>query len=121
MSKGKTMATACSELIIHPGAVGAARAAMPGPDELLAMGDYLKALGDQTRLKILSALERAELCVCDISAVLGLSVSAVSHQLALLRRRRLVRSRREGKVVFYSLSDRHVSDLIRSVREHLGE
>lgn len=115
------MTTTCADSTIHPDAVQAARAAAPGPDELLAMGDYLKALGDPTRLRILSALARAELCVCDVGAVLGMSVSAVSHQLAVLKRQRLVRFRREGKVVYYSLADAHVADLIRSVREHLGE
>ncbi len=115
------MAAACSELVIHPGAVRAARAAVPDPAELLAMGGYLKAIGDPTRLKILSALARAELCVCDLGAVLGMSVSAVSHQLAQLRGQKLVRSRREGKAVYYSLADHHVSGLLRSVREHLGE
>lgn len=115
------MAAVCSETVFHPRAVTAARAAVPGPGELQAMGEYLKALGDPTRLAILAALARSELCVCDVSAVLGLSVSAVSHQLALLRAQRLVSFRREGKVVYYSLADDHVHDVLRSIREHLAE
>lgn len=76
---------------------------------------------DPARLAILAALARSELCVCDISAVLGLSVSAASHRLALLRAQRLVSFRREGKVVYYSLADDHVHDVLRFIREHLAE
>jgi ArsR family transcriptional regulator, lead/cadmium/zinc/bismuth-responsive transcriptional repressor len=121
MFKGEGMAEACSELIIHPKAVNAARADVPDPGELDSVGEYLKALADPTRLKILYALTRGELCVCDLSAVLGMTVSAVSHQLALLKHQRFVSFRREGKVVYYSLADDHVHLILRSIREHLGE
>jgi ArsR family transcriptional regulator, lead/cadmium/zinc/bismuth-responsive transcriptional repressor len=116
-----TTNASCAERIIHPGAVRAAARGLPGPEELESMSLHLKALGDPTRLKILSALSAAELCVCDLGEALGMTVSAVSHQLAVLRERRLVRSRRDGKVVYYSLMDGHVRDILGTVRSHLGE
>ena len=82
---------------------------------------FFKVLGDGTRLRILHALLAGELCVCDLSETLAMSVSAVSHQLAVLRTARLVKHRRDGKVVYYSLSDAHVSTVLDSVRTHVGE
>jgi DNA-binding transcriptional ArsR family regulator len=115
------MTASCSERVIHPQAVEHARGGMPEPHELAEMGEFFKVLGDQTRLKILHALSREELCVCDLSVVLSMSVSAVSHQLAVLKQGRLVSHRRDGKVVYYSLSDDHVRDLLESMRVHLAE
>ena len=115
------MPAARMETVTDPKAVRAASASLPAFGELEAMGDYFKALGDMTRLKILCSLAPGELCVHDIVAVLGLSTSAVSHQLALLKRQRLVRSRREGKVVYYSLADDHVQSILRSIRDHTRE
>ncbi len=85
------------------------------------MEGFFKVLGDATRLRILHALLPGELCVCDLSETLGMSSSAVSHQLAVLKAASLVRHRREGKVVYYSLSDEHVHELFSSVRVHLAE
>ena len=79
------------------------------------------ALGDPTRVRILDALSHGELCVCDLAAVLSLSQSAVSHQLRLLRGLRLVRARREGRMIFYALDDLHVVDLLRQGLKHAGE
>jgi DNA-binding transcriptional ArsR family regulator len=115
------MTATCSDRIIHPKAVAKAKEVIPGSIELEQMGDFFKTLGDPTRLKILHALLDAELCVCDLSVVLGMSVSAVSHQLSVLKQARLVAHRREGKVVFYSLSDDHVKELLKSMRTHLAE
>ncbi len=115
------MKAACSERVIHPGAVKKAKAGIPGREELAGMGDFFKVLGDPTRLSILHALLKEELCVCDLSVALGMSVSAVSHQLSVLRQARLVTFRREGKVVFYSLSDAHVESVLESIRVHLEE
>ena len=106
---------------INPRAVSAARAALPDTVELTHMGDFFKVLGDPTRLRILHALAAGELCVCDLSDVLDMSISAVSHQLSVLRQARLVGYRRDGKVVFYFLVDRHVRDLLESMRVHLAE
>ena len=80
-----------------------------------------KALGDNTRLKILWALEKQEMCVCDLAAMLDVTESAVSHQLRLLRTLRLVTNRREGTILYYSLADKHVSQLIQVALEHVQE
>jgi ArsR family transcriptional regulator, lead/cadmium/zinc/bismuth-responsive transcriptional repressor len=104
-----------------PQAVRAAKRQVPGPGELDGMEGFFKILGDATRLRILHALLPGELCVHDISETLGTSLSAVSHQLATLKAARLVRHRRDGKVIYYSLSDAHVSGVLRSIRNHLSE
>ena len=80
-----------------------------------------KALGDSSRLKILWALEYQEMCVCDLAALLGITESAVSHQLRLLRTLRLVKNRREGTILYYRLADDHVSQLVRIALEHIQE
>ncbi len=115
------MVAGCSERILHPDAVRAGKAMLPRPEELRGMETFFKVLGDPTRLRILHALLAGELCVCDLGETLGMSVSAVSHQLAVLKSARLVSHRREGKVVFYSLSDDHVSSVLESMRTHLAE
>ncbi len=86
-----------------------------------ALADTFSALGDPTRVRILDALSHGELCVCDLAAVLSLSQSAVSHQLRLLRGLRLVRPRRDGRVVFYSLDDQHIMAIFRQTRQHVEE
>ncbi len=115
------MAQGCSANIIHPDAVIAGRGMLPRPDELEGMEAFFKVLGDATRLRILHALLVGELCVCDLSETLSMNVSAVSHQLSVLKSARLVRHRRDGKVVYYSLSDEHVTALLESMRTHLAE
>lgn len=85
------------------------------------LAEVFKVLGDPTRTKIVYALSREELCVCDLANILGLSVPAVSHHLRLLRNLRLVRHRKEGRLVFYSLDDRHITQLIGTALEHLRE
>jgi DNA-binding transcriptional ArsR family regulator len=121
MINGDVMTAVCSETIIHPEAVKAAQGNLPASEELREMGTYFKILGDPTRLKILYALYKGELCVCDLSVTLAMTVSAVSHQLAVLRQAHLVTYRREGKVVFYRLEDAHVKGVLRSLRVHLAE
>jgi len=121
MTKGKTRAAACSERVIHPEAVRAGRARLPGDGDLDAMESFFKVMGDATRLRILHALLAGELCVCDLAETLSMSVSAVSHQLAVLKAGRLVSHRREGKVIYYRLSDTHVSGVIESIRTHISE
>lgn len=85
------------------------------------LAEVFKVLGDPTRTKIVYALSQEELCVCDLANILGLSVPAVSHHLRLLRNLRLVRHRKEGRLVFYSLDDRHITQLIGTALEHLRE
>jgi ArsR family transcriptional regulator, lead/cadmium/zinc/bismuth-responsive transcriptional repressor len=113
--------TLCEVQCLHPEAVAKARAAIP---DLACVNDastLLKMIADPTRLRILSALTASELCVCDIAASVGLSESAASHQLRLLREHRLVSHHKEGRVVYYRLNDAHVTDLISSAVEHARE
>ena len=97
------------------------RAALVQPDAVQGVADTFNALGDPTRVRILDALSHGELCVCDLAAVLRLSQSAVSHQLRLLRGLRLVRPRREGRVVFYDLDDQHIISLFKQTLQHVEE
>ncbi len=91
-------------------------------DEVIQrLAELYKTMGDPTRLRIIHALGRQELCVCDLSAVVNASESAVSHQLRLLRSKKLVKFRREGKVVYYSLDDHHISILFQEGLEHVNE
>ena len=114
-------APVCAFLNAHPSAIAAVRAALPEDDTLLDVSELFKVLGDSTRCKILFVLLAAEMCVCDLSQLLGMSVSAVSHQLRILRQAQLVRYRREGKTVFYALSDEHVRTLLSQGMEHVQE
>lgn len=92
---------------------------MPSQQEMEAAAELFKVFGDPTRLKLLAALLGQEMCVCDLSDLLGISQSAVSHQLRLLRTSRLVKNRREGKSVFYSLDDDHVATILAQGMEHI--
>jgi DNA-binding transcriptional ArsR family regulator len=94
---------------------------LPPDDKIVDLAEFLQAFGDSSRIKILLALSKRELCNCDLSAITGLSVSAVSHQLRLLRDKKLVKYRRDGKKVFYSLDDEHVEAILRIAMEHIGE
>jgi DNA-binding transcriptional ArsR family regulator len=97
------------------------RAALVTPDAVRGLADTFNAMGDPTRVRILDALSHGELCVCDLAAVLSLSQSAVSHQLRLLRGMRLVRPRRDGRIVFYSLDDQHIISLFKQTLQHVEE
>ena len=97
------------------------RAALVAPEAVAGLADTFRALGDPTRVRILDALSHGELCVCDLAAVLRVSQSAVSHQLRLLRGMRLVRPRRDGRVVFYALDDKHIMALFRQALQHVEE
>jgi len=112
---------ACDVIQIDLTRVRRLRAALVPEDTVTALADIFSGLGDPTRVRILDALSHGELCVCDLAAVLSLSQSAVSHQLRLLRGLRLVRSRREGRMVFYALDDRHVVDLLGEGLKHVTE
>jgi ArsR family transcriptional regulator len=97
------------------------RAALVAAEAVQGLADTFSALGDPTRVRMLDALSHGELCVCDLAAVLGLSQSAVSHQLRLLRNIRLVRPRRDGRVVFYSLDDQHIMSIFKQTLQHVEE
>lgn len=111
----------CEESCVHPQAVAHARAALPDQTCVEQASTLLKLVADPTRLRILSALNTSELCVCDLAAVAGISESAVSHQLRLLRTGRVVTSRKEGRVVYYRLLDHHVTTLIENALAHARE
>ena len=97
------------------------RAGLVSPDAVQGLADTFSVLGDPTRVRILDVLSHGELCVCDLAAVLGLSQSAVSHQLRVLRGIRLVRPRREGRVVFYSLDDQHIISIFKQTLQPVEE
>jgi ArsR family transcriptional regulator, lead/cadmium/zinc/bismuth-responsive transcriptional repressor len=97
------------------------RAQLLPPDTVGALADIFKVLGDPTRVRILDVLSRGELCVCHLAQLLGLTESAVSHQLRLLRNTRVVRARREGRLIYYALDDKHVLTLFRQGLKHVEE
>jgi ArsR family transcriptional regulator len=97
------------------------RSELVAPDAVAGLADTFSALGDPTRVRILDVLSHGELCVCDLAAVLGLSQSAVSHQLRLLRGIRLVKPRRDGRIVFYSLDDQHIISIFKQTLQHVEE
>lgn len=111
----------CEVRHVHPDAITHARGAVPENTLVETASALLKAVADPTRLRILCALSAVELCVCDIAASLGLSESAVSHQLRVLRESRLVAHRKDGRIVYYRLNDSHVNALISSALEHARE
>ncbi|NHZ87127.1 MAG: metalloregulator ArsR/SmtB family transcription factor [Planctomycetia bacterium] len=111
----------CAVKIIDETKVKKAQASIAKAPMILEMAEIFKLLGDPTRLKIILSLISNELCVCDLSAVTDSTVSAVSHQLRLLRNMRLVKFRKEGKMVFYSIDDEHINKSIKQVKEHVEE
>ncbi|MCI1723682.1 MAG: metalloregulator ArsR/SmtB family transcription factor [Lachnospiraceae bacterium] len=117
----KREAEVCSTIHVHEETVSALTEKMPSSDTFRLAAEFFKALSDETRTKIIWALDQQELCVCDLAAALNMTVSAISHQLATLRRANLVRNRREGKEVFYSLADDHVRRMLESGIEHTQE
>ena len=111
----------CQESCVHETVLEKVKANMPDDDTLCDVAEMFKVFGDITRTKILSALFEAELCVCDISEIVKMSTSAVSHQLRILRQTKIVKSRRCGKEVYYSLDDEHISKIYRMALDHLHE
>ena len=111
----------CGFLCVHEDTVDQVLREMPDDELLYDLSELFKVFGDSTRIKILYALFEAELCVCDIAQLLGLTQSAVSHQLRVLKGSRLVKPRRDGKTVFYSLADDHVRKIIAQGMEHVTE
>ena len=111
----------CEFMHAHDEIVERVRKEMPGEDTLYDLTDLFRIFGDSTRIRILYVLFEAEMCVCDIAALLGMTQSAISHQLRALKNARLVTSRRDGKTVFYSLADDHVKTIIDQGLEHILE
>jgi DNA-binding transcriptional ArsR family regulator len=111
----------CEIRITNLARVRRVRREMKSPDAVVLLADTFRALGDPTRLRIVHALARQELCVCDIAAALGMSQSAVSHSLRTLRQLRLVQSRKESKTIYYRLDDDHIARLLTDGFEHVEE
>lgn len=111
----------CDNEFIHPEAVCGIKEKMPAEESFYELADLFKVFGDSTRIKILWALENAEMCVCDISEALAMTQSAISHQLRVLKQANLVKNRREGKAVYYSLSDSHVKLILDQGLDHINE
>lgn len=111
----------CEFIHAHPEVIEKIKAAMPDEDTLIDLSELFKVFGDSTRIKILSALSGGELCVCDVSTAVGMTSSAVSHQLKILKNAGLVTFRREGKTVFYSIADDHVMTILNQGLEHVNE
>lgn len=111
----------CEHTQVHEELLADVRAKMPQEEELYDLSELFKVFGDSTRIRILFVLFEAEVCVCDLAAALGMTQSAVSHQLKILKQSKLVKSRREGKSIFYSLADGHVRTIIDQGLEHIEE
>ncbi len=112
-------AEACPVELVDQKKVASVRAVMEGDDVIHALAETFKALGDPTRTRIVFALSREELCVCDLAALLDVTPSAVSHQLRVLRNMKLVRYRKDGKMAYYSLDDEHIEHLFNEGLRHV--
>lgn len=119
MAKNESILCDCD--VIHSDIVESVKKKMPDEDILYDLSDFFKVLGDSTRAKIMWALDESEMCVCDLAVLLNMTKSAISHQLKSLKQANLVKFRREGKVVYYSLSDDHVKEIFEKGLEHIRE
>lgn len=111
----------CDCEVIHADLVEAVKKRMPDENELYDLADFFKVLGDSTRAKIMWALDESEMCVCDLAVLLNMTKSAISHQLSSLKQSDLVKYRKDGKVVFYSLADDHIQEIFEKGLEHIRE
>lgn len=111
----------CEVNIIHQDKVDEVNKIMPEDGLIYDLAELFKVFADSTRMKIIYALMEDELCVCDIAAIVGTTQSAISHQLRILKQSKLVKYRKEGKIVYYSLDDEHISEIVKKGREHIEE
>lgn len=111
----------CATRTIHHTVVRAVQQQMPAAEQIRKLAEWFKLFGDGTRQAILWALSNSEMCVCDLCCLLGMKQSAISHQLRHLKQARIVRNRREGKVIYYALDDEHIGELLRAGMAHIGE
>ncbi len=111
----------CETVEVHPALLSFVHEKLPDEEVLYDMAELFKVFGDSTRIRILYVLFEAEVCVCDLAEMLSMTQSAISHQLRILKQSKLVKSRREGKSVFYSLADQHVRTIIAQGQEHIEE
>ena len=111
----------CDFIHVHEDIVNRVTKVMPDEDQLMDLAEFFKIFGDSTRIKILYVLSQAEMCVCDIATLLQMGQSAISHQLRVLKQMRLVKFRRDGRTVFYSLADGHIQMILAQGMEHIQE
>ena len=111
----------CESTEVHEELLRIVNETLPDETELYDLAELFKVFGDSTRIRILFVLFEAEVCVCDLAKVLNMTQSAISHQLRILKQNKLVKSRREGKSIFYSLADDHVRTIINQGRDHIEE
>lgn len=111
----------CSQTVIHKDIVQKVQGTIPNDDSLSEVADLFKVLGDRTRTRILHALFKSEMCVCDMAYLLDMTQSSISHQLRVLKQAKLVKNRRQGKVVYYSLADHHVIQIFDQAFQHVKE
>lgn len=111
----------CDGFEVHEDLLKIVNETLPEETELYNLAELFKVFGDSTRIRILFVLFEAEVCVCDLAKALNMTQSAISHQLRILKQNKLVKSRREGKSIFYSLADDHVRTIINQGREHIEE
>ena len=111
----------CNCNVIHSDVVERVKKSLPKEEVLYDLAEFFKVFGDSTRIKIICALFESEMCVCDLSALLNVSQSAISHQLKTLKAARLVKYRREGKVIYYSLEDTHIKHIFNDGLKHIKE
>ena len=121
MKNQNTQDDCCSEVVVHEELLKIVNEMMPEETELYDLAELFKVFGDSTRIRILFVLFEVEVCVCDLAEALNMTQSAISHQLRILKQNKLVKSRRQGKSVFYSLADEHVRSIIAQGREHIEE
>ncbi|MDF2892176.1 MAG: transcriptional regulator, ArsR family [Clostridia bacterium] len=121
MSENRNYGDSCSCSVIHEDIVNKAREIMPQEETLYDLAELFKVFGDTTRIKIICALFESEMCVCDIAALLCMNQSAISHQLRVLKQARLVKYRKDGKIVYYSLDDDHIKQIFDLGLIHIKE
>ena len=117
----KTEVECCDVTCVHNQIIEAVKEKMPAEELLNELADFYKVFGDATRIKILCVLLRSEMCVCDLAEMLGMTQSAISHQIRVSKQMNLVKNRREGKTVYYSLADGHIQNIISQGMEHIME
>lgn len=117
----ETYSDRCDVVEVHEELLRTVREKLPDEEKLIDLAELFKVFGDSTRIRILFVLFEAEVCVCDLAEALSMTQSAISHQLNILKRSKLVKSRREGKSVFYSLADDHVRTIVSQGMEHIEE
>lgn len=111
----------CGQTVIHPDVIQKVKSKMPDQEAVKNLAELFKILGDPTRTRILYALYDSEMCVCDLAALFSMSQSSISHQLRVLKQAKLVKYRKEGKMVFYTLADNHVITIFEQAFQHVNE